>query len=147
MSGKELPGHIVALLQRQNRDGEGRAADSAGITWQGRDLSGEGNPLHTFDGDDGLALGIRVLTVEPSAPVHLTYFRDGAWDPAREVSEMSECSSRASIAANAGFRVYCVVDGGRGGVEIAEWRGQSAPKGNASDFTNYQRVGTVITSV
>ncbi|GAA1454473.1 SseB family protein [Nesterenkonia lacusekhoensis] len=55
MSGKELPGHIAALLQRQNRDGEGRAADSAGITWQGRDLSGGGNPLHTFDGDDGLA--------------------------------------------------------------------------------------------
>ncbi|GAP88779.1 putative fungal fucose-specific lectin protein [Rosellinia necatrix] len=103
---------------------------------------------HGFiDGDGDLALGIRVLTVEPSAPVYLTYFRDGAWDPAREVSEMSDCSSRASIATNDGFRVYCVVDGSRGGVEIAEWRGQSDPKGNASDFTNYERVGTVITSV
>lgn len=55
MSGNELPGHIAALLQRQNRDEDGHAADSAGITWEGRDLSGEGNPLHTFDGDDGLA--------------------------------------------------------------------------------------------
>ncbi|WP_258935000.1 hypothetical protein [Nesterenkonia pannonica] len=24
------------------------------IPWEGRDLSGEDNPLHTFDGDDGL---------------------------------------------------------------------------------------------
>lgn len=56
MSGeKELPGHIAALLERQNRDGSGRPADSAGISWEGRDLSGGGNPLHTFDGDDGLA--------------------------------------------------------------------------------------------
>lgn len=52
---KALPGHIAALLQRQQRDGAGRPADSAGIAWAGRDLSGEGNPLHTFDGDDGLA--------------------------------------------------------------------------------------------
>lgn len=52
---KALPGHIAALLDRQNRDDAGRAADSAGIAWEGRDLSGEGNPLHTFDGDDGLA--------------------------------------------------------------------------------------------
>lgn len=55
MSGKELPGHISALLERQNRDDAGRPADSAGISWEGRDLSGEGNPLHAFDGDDGLA--------------------------------------------------------------------------------------------
>ncbi len=51
---KPLPGHIAALLERQNRDESGRPADSAGIAWQGRDLSGEGNPLHAFDGDDGL---------------------------------------------------------------------------------------------
>lgn len=41
---RELPAHIAKLLP----------ADSAGIPWAGRDLSGEGNPLHTFDGDDGL---------------------------------------------------------------------------------------------
>ncbi|WP_150463064.1 SseB family protein [Nesterenkonia ebinurensis] len=39
---RELPAHIARL------------ADSAGVPWSGRDLSGGGNPLHTFDGDDGL---------------------------------------------------------------------------------------------
>lgn len=52
---RELPAHIAQLLRRDGRDADGRAVDSAGVSWQGRDLSGEGNPLHTFDGDDGLA--------------------------------------------------------------------------------------------
>lgn len=39
---RELPAHIARLV------------DSAGVPWAGRDLSGEGNPLHGFDGDDGL---------------------------------------------------------------------------------------------
>ncbi|OSM44424.1 SseB family protein [Nesterenkonia sp. PF2B19] len=51
---RELPAHIANLLQRQARSADGRAADSAGVPWEGRDLSGGGNPLHTFDGDDGL---------------------------------------------------------------------------------------------
>lgn len=55
MSAKPLPAHIAALLQRSSRDDQGRPADSSGVSWHGRDLSGEGNPLHTFDGDDGLA--------------------------------------------------------------------------------------------
>lgn len=33
----------------------GSAADSAGQSWEGRDLGGDGNPLHKFDKDDGLA--------------------------------------------------------------------------------------------
>src|SRR5690606_24593476 len=38
----------------------GRPADSAGVAWEGRDLSGSGidgsaNPLHAFDADDGTA--------------------------------------------------------------------------------------------
>lgn len=53
MSSKELPAHIANLLARQQRSADGAPADSAGIPWSGRDLSGEGNPLHTFDGDDG----------------------------------------------------------------------------------------------
>ncbi|WP_313815436.1 SseB family protein [Citricoccus sp.] len=62
--GKHLPGHIQAAinrnLQRQQRDDAGRPADSAGVAWQGRDLSGGGidgsaNPLHAFDTDDGTA--------------------------------------------------------------------------------------------
>lgn len=47
---RHLPGHIAAALQRA-----GGPADSAGQSWEGRDLSGGGNPLHDFDQDDGLA--------------------------------------------------------------------------------------------
>ncbi|MEO9246692.1 SseB family protein [Citricoccus nitrophenolicus] len=66
--GRHLPGHIQAALNRnlerqrppQHRDDAGRPADSAGVAWEGRDLSGGGidgsaNPLHAFDADDGTA--------------------------------------------------------------------------------------------
>ncbi|WP_309080160.1 SseB family protein [Zhihengliuella sp.] len=46
---RHLPGHIAAALARA-----GERTDSAGQPWEGRDLSGEGNPLHNFDDDDGL---------------------------------------------------------------------------------------------
>lgn len=45
---RHLPGHIAAALERA-----GRATDSAGQPWAGRDLTGAGNPLHSFDADDG----------------------------------------------------------------------------------------------
>ncbi|MGY3565599.1 SseB family protein [Sinomonas sp. RB5] len=45
---RHLPGHIAAALARA-----GRPADSAGQPWDGRDLSGDGNPLHQFDADEG----------------------------------------------------------------------------------------------
>lgn len=63
---RELPAHIAKLLSSGVQAGAsrprggrgfptvGNSTDSAGIPWAGRDLSGEGNPLHTFDGDDGL---------------------------------------------------------------------------------------------
>lgn len=84
MSSRELPAHIANLLQRQGATSGAEsdafteevnqpssqqaqqqdhqhsagayppATDSAGIPWQGRDLSGGGNPLHSFDGDNGL---------------------------------------------------------------------------------------------
>lgn len=47
---RHLPGHIVAALAQA-----GSATDSAGQSWEGRDLAGEDNPLHKFDKDDGLA--------------------------------------------------------------------------------------------
>ncbi|WP_422936187.1 SseB family protein [Sinomonas sp. P47F7] len=47
---RHLPGHIAAALARA-----GEATDSAGQPWSGRDLAGEGNPLHQFDADDGEA--------------------------------------------------------------------------------------------
>ncbi|MBV1780875.1 SseB family protein [Paeniglutamicibacter sp. ABSL32-1] len=46
---RHLPGHIAAALARA-----GGSGDSAGQEWEGRDLSGEGNPLHNFDNDNGL---------------------------------------------------------------------------------------------
>jgi hypothetical protein len=46
MTERRLPAHIEAALS-------GNAADSAGRPWKGRDLSGDGNPLHAFDQDDG----------------------------------------------------------------------------------------------
>lgn len=48
MTGRQLPAHIAAALA-------GNTADSAGQSWAGRDLSGQGNPLHNFDDDDGSA--------------------------------------------------------------------------------------------
>lgn len=50
MEKRELPGHIAAALA-----GAGGSTDSAGRSWEGRDLSGQGNPLHNFDQDDGTA--------------------------------------------------------------------------------------------
>ncbi|MCW2133537.1 SseB family protein [Arthrobacter sp. VKM Ac-2550] len=50
MEKRELPGHIAAALA-----GAGGSTDSAGQSWEGRDLSGAGNPLHNFDQDDGTA--------------------------------------------------------------------------------------------
>ncbi|KHL00782.1 SseB family protein [Sinomonas humi] len=47
---RHLPGHIAAALHRA-----GEGTDSAGQPWAGRDLAGEGNPLHRFDADDGAA--------------------------------------------------------------------------------------------
>jgi hypothetical protein len=57
---KELPEHIKAALLR----GAGGATDTAGQSWEGRDLSGEGNPLHRHDGDDGTADACLELALE-----------------------------------------------------------------------------------
>lgn len=48
-SRRSLPAHITAGLAHA-----GGPADSAGRPWAGRQLTGEGNPLHRFDDDDGL---------------------------------------------------------------------------------------------
>ena len=50
MAERALPGHIAAALAAA-----GGPTDSAGQAWAGRDLSGDGNPLHNFDDDDGRA--------------------------------------------------------------------------------------------
>ncbi|MGC5048283.1 SseB family protein [Micrococcus porci] len=59
--GRELPGHIRAAMERMRQKPAGEnTADTAGVPWAGRDLSGPGlegsaNPLHIFDEDDGTA--------------------------------------------------------------------------------------------
>lgn len=56
---RELPGHIRAALERMRQKTAGEnTADTAGVPWEGRDLTGPGlegstNPLHIFDEDDG----------------------------------------------------------------------------------------------
>ncbi|NJC21980.1 hypothetical protein BJ994_001056 [Arthrobacter pigmenti] len=52
MSDRRLPGHIEAALRASKAEGV-NTTDSAGQPWKGRDLSGDGNPLHAFDNDDG----------------------------------------------------------------------------------------------
>ncbi|TGJ85719.1 hypothetical protein E0Z10_g3073 [Xylaria hypoxylon] len=96
-----------------------------------------------FD-DEGIddPLGYQILSVEKSAPVYLTYYQAGSWIAANEVSALSDCSARASMATNQGQRIYCVVDDGNNGVEIVEWAWQADPNGNAASFANYERVGT-----
>ncbi|GAW11281.1 hypothetical protein ANO14919_006240 [Xylariales sp. No.14919] len=98
--------------------------------------------------DNGIdnPLGFQVLSVEVSAPVYLTYYQSGSWTSAGEVSALSDCSARASMAANQGQRIYCVV-GDDDGVEIVEWSWQADPNGNSEDFDEYKRIGTVKTSV
>ncbi len=59
MASRELPGHIAAALA-----GAGGPTDSAGRPWSGRDLGGDGNPLHNFDNDDGRADARYVTAVE-----------------------------------------------------------------------------------
>ncbi|MBG6217492.1 hypothetical protein IWX75_001947 [Arthrobacter sp. CAN_A6] len=48
MTARKLPAHIEAALA-------GNLADSAGRPWAGRDLAGQGNPLHNFEDDVGRA--------------------------------------------------------------------------------------------
>lgn len=56
---RELPGHIRAALDRmREKTAAENTADTAGVPWEGRDLTGPGlegskNPLHIFDEDDG----------------------------------------------------------------------------------------------
>lgn len=57
MTARKLPAHIEAALA-------GNLADSAGRPWAGRNLAGGGNPLHSFDEDDGRADAGYTVAVE-----------------------------------------------------------------------------------
>ncbi|REE02602.1 SseB family protein [Citricoccus nitrophenolicus] len=97
-SGPHLPGHIQAAIQRnlerQHRDDAGRPADSAGLAWEGRDLSGDGidgsaNPLHAFDTDDGTA--------------------DPAWGPVLDRLADGEAGEPAVVDVLSRMRVFAAV--------------------------------------
>ncbi|MEW1981755.1 SseB family protein [Citricoccus sp. NPDC079358] len=97
-SGPHLPGHIQAAVQRnlerQHRDDAGRPADSAGLAWEGRDLSGDGidgsaNPLHAFDTDDGTA--------------------DPAWAPALDRLAAGEAGEDTVVVTLSRMRVFAAV--------------------------------------
>ena len=97
-TGKHLPGHIQAAidrnLARQHRDGQGRPADSAGVAWEGRDLSGPGiegsaNPLHAFDHDDG--------TADPAWAAVLGRLAAGQADEAEVVRTLSRMRVFAAV--------------------------------------------------
>ncbi|MHA7294621.1 SseB family protein [Arthrobacter sp. HLT1-21] len=82
MSERHLPAHIAAALAANT-------TDSAGQPWEGRDLSGDGNPLHNFDDDDGAA--------PPAYTEAVDRLRAGAGDEA------------SVLAALAGVRVFVPV--------------------------------------
>ncbi|CAJ2500193.1 Uu.00g030460.m01.CDS01 [Anthostomella pinea] len=87
-------------------------------------------------------LRFQVLTVDPLAKdgVHLTYYDTNFSELNSEVLDLSDCAPLASMAVNRGLRVYCLVENTRGvGIEEFEWRG------DVSDFTLYNRIGTVGT--
>lgn len=95
---RHLPGHIQAAidrnLARQHRDDQGRPADSAGVAWEGRDLSGPGiegsaNPLHAFDHDDG--------TADPAWAAVLGRLAQGEADEAAVVRTLSRMRVFAAV--------------------------------------------------
>lgn len=95
---RHLPGHIQAAidrnLARQHRDDQGRPADSAGVAWEGRDLSGQGiegsaNPLHAFDHDDG--------TADPAWAAVLGRLAQGEADEADVVRTLSRMRVFAAV--------------------------------------------------
>lgn len=92
MTDRRLPAHIEAALNHN-------VADSAGRAWKGRDLSGDGNPLHAFDKDDG--------AVPPAYDAAVRDLVNGAAD------------ETAVIRVLAGVRVFVPVVAQLGGQEVA----------------------------
>ncbi|KAK7749139.1 hypothetical protein SLS62_008427 [Diatrype stigma] len=97
-------------------------------------------------------VGFQVLSVNrddsgAGGSVQLTYYQDGSWTAGSDVAELADCATHASMAANLGRRVYCVVDGDGDVPQIVEWSWAATPTGNTADYTNYKRVGVVDTPV
>lgn len=97
-------------------------------------------------------VGFQVLSVNrddsgAGGSVQLTYYKDGSWTAGDDVAELADCATHASLAANLGRRVYCVVDGDGDAPQIVEWSWAATPTGNLADYTNYNRVGVVDTPI
>ncbi|KAH6869531.1 hypothetical protein B0T10DRAFT_594570 [Thelonectria olida] len=99
------------------------------------------------DSDNSNPLSIQVLTTDPDSDdgVLLTYLQDGDWVSGGEVTDLSDCSDRASMASTHDSRVYCVVES-NGGVDIREWAWRGNPSGASSTFTSYETIGKVNTT-
>ncbi|KAI1773184.1 hypothetical protein F4818DRAFT_119842 [Hypoxylon cercidicola] len=93
-------------------------------------------------------LGFQVLTADPGADdgIQLTYYQGNSWTKVdSQVGSLSDCKARATMAANRARRLYCLV--GRGDdTEIVEYEWQGNPD-DTSTYSNYNRVGTVGTTV
>lgn len=93
-------------------------------------------------------LGFQVLTVDPSADdgIQLTYYKGSTWTKVdSQVASLSDCKARATMIANPGRRIYCLVGNGTN-TEIVEYEWQGDPD-DTSTYSNYNKVGTVDTTV
>ncbi|RYO82535.1 hypothetical protein DL766_000312 [Monosporascus sp. MC13-8B] len=68
-----------------------------------------------FDGDErysavSLPRG-NLVDRDSDTGVHPTYYKDGSWTAGDDVTALSNCVTRATLAANSDRRIYCLVDG------------------------------------
>ncbi len=94
-------------------------------------------------------LGFQVLTADPDAGdgVQLTYYRDAEWIVGGDVPVLADCGTLAMMTATRARRVYCVVKNAADKADIVEFAWGADPEGDVSAYTDYQRVGTINTTV
>ncbi|KAI0024068.1 hypothetical protein F4780DRAFT_689977 [Xylariomycetidae sp. FL0641] len=91
-------------------------------------------------------LGFQIYTVDPDEDngVQLTYYKGSSWTAADDpVSSLSDCAKYATITANLGRRIYCVVDGSDG-LQIMEYEWKGDPS-DTSTYSGWGKVGAVST--
>ncbi|KAI1341584.1 hypothetical protein F5Y15DRAFT_414107 [Xylariaceae sp. FL0016] len=92
-------------------------------------------------------LGFQILTLDPDNDngVQSTYFKGSDWTVSRdEVTDLADCKGRATMTANPGRRLYCLVDGDSG-TNIVEFAWGGNPD-DASSYSSWSKVGTVTIS-